>query len=287
MIHPPQFPHHPEHVPKELKAGRFWVCCDTEKVPMVPWDPRRASSTDPDTWRHYDEAVAAFHAHPERYAGVGRVITDGDAYVGIDLDNVRDPVSRELSPGARSILESLDSYSEVSPSGTGVKVWVKANLNRSHVKPGIEIYRRGRYFTVTGQFLPQFPLTIEDRRYEVERLVAREFRAGGGGPTEPYDGPRVALVEYLPNVDVLAEIPDALGVKFRIRCPWIDEHSEDPESGTYIGQREDGGLWFYCWHSHCANRLWADFRNKVGRVRTVLIRRSNINPTKKVRLNRG
>src|SRR5215218_3188925 len=288
MVHPKQFPHYPEHVPDELKEGRFWVCCDSEKVPLTAWETYRASSTDPRTWRYYDEATAAFRAHPERYAGVGRVITEGDPYVGVDLDDVRDPTTRELSSEATAILTSLDSYSEVSPSGRGVKVWVRARLDRSYAKTGLEIYQRGRYFTLTGQFLPQFPMTIEPRPDEVLSFVEREFESTASPRSKkPYDGPRVALVEYLENVEVLYEVPDGAGVKFRIRCPWITDHTADADTGTYIGQREDGGLWFWCWHAHCAARGWTAFRRKVGRVRTVLIRRPTTNPTNKVRIGRG
>jgi hypothetical protein len=267
MIRPKQFPFHPEHVPEELKAGRFWVCCDADKVPLVAWETYRASSTNPDAWRHYDEAVAALRLHPERYAGVGRVITGNDIYVGVDLDAVRDPKSREIAPSAMTILKNLDSYSEVSPSGMGVKTWVKARLDRSYVKGGLEVYQRGRYFTTTGMFLPQFPLTIQDRTSEVEALVEREFprlRHPARVEAESYDGLQVTLVEHLEGVEVLGEVPDGAGVKFRIRCPWIAEHSKgDIESGTYIGQRDSGGLWFQCWHAHCASRGWGEFRRFV------------------------
>jgi hypothetical protein len=267
MVLPKRFPFHPEHVPKELKVGRFWVCCDAAKAPLVAWETYRASSTNADTWCHYDEAVAALRAHPERYAGVGRVITREDDYVGVDLDDVRDPKTREIAPSAMAILESLDSYSEVSPSGTGVKVWIRARLDRSYVKSGFEVYQRGRYFTTTGQFLPQFSLTIQDRPHEVEALVEREFppSTAPGGARDPYDGPQVALVEFLEGVEMLEEVPDGLGVKFRIRCPWRREHSGGDESGTYIGQREAGGFWFWCWHSHCAGRGWGDFRRAIRR----------------------
>jgi len=285
MVHHRQFPHYPEHVPDELKEGPFWVCCDEEKIPLVVWETYRAKSTDPRTWRHYDEAVAAWQAHPERYAGVGRVITEGDPYVGVDLDKVIDAGTRELSSGATAILTSLDSYSEVSPSGTGVKVWVRARLDRSYRKTGIEVYQRGRYFTITGQLLPQLPPTIEPRSEEIFSLVEREF-AGQSSPSEagpsakPYDGPKVALVEYLDGVEVHYEVPDGLGVKFRIRCPWIDEHTAGADTGTYIGQREDGGPWFHCWHSHCAARGWPEFRQVVRPVRTLMVRIPKDNPAK-------
>jgi len=207
---------------------------------------------------------------------------------------VLDPETAELTPWAAQAIDRLDSYAEVSPSGTGVKVWVRARLDRSYRKTGIEVYQRGRYFTITGQFLSQFSLTIEPRPEEIFSLVEREFAAQGSpseaGPSaKPYDGPKVALVEYLDGVEVHYEVPDAAGVKFRIRCPWIDEHTAGVDTGTYIGQREDGGVWFHCWHAHCSERGWREFRRKVGRTRKVLIRRPSFatNPTKIVRFDRG
>jgi hypothetical protein len=274
MVHPERFPFYPEHVPEELKLGRFWVCCDAEKVPLVPWENNGASSTDPATWRHFDEALAAFDAYPARYAGLGRVITDEDDYVGVDFDDVRDKKTRELSPIAMEALGELDSYTEVSPSGTGVKVWIKGDLERSHVKEGLEVYARGRYFTTTGEFLPQFSLEIRDRTSEIRALVEREFPAvapGGAGDREPYDGPQLALVEFFDGVDVLEEVSDGMGAKFRIRCPWVSQHTHAPETGAYVGQMENGALWFNCWHAHCAHRGWTEFR-QATRLRVKKLR---------------
>jgi hypothetical protein len=260
---PDQFPFHPEHIPRELKAGRFWVVCDEEKVPYVAGENRRAKSSDPSTWRSYGEAVRAFRSG--RCAGVGRVITEKCPYAGVDLDHVRDPASGVIAPEALAILEDLGSYSEVSPSGEGVKVWIRARLDRSYVRPGLEVYQRGRYFVTTGSLLPQYPATIEDRQEEIVALVDREFPAARRGrPRTPYDGPELALVEYLDGVEVIGEVPDGLGVKFKIRCPWVAEHTNGDVSGTYVGQRADGGCWFSCWHAHCYGRVWRDFRRYIN-----------------------
>jgi len=71
------------------------------------------------------------------------------------------------------------SYTEVSPSLTGLKVWVRAALPPGkHKKTGerqLELYDRRRYFCSTGQMLPQFPTTVENRQAEVEALIAAEF----------------------------------------------------------------------------------------------------------------
>jgi hypothetical protein len=267
---------YPEHIPRELRAGPFWVCWDlrdSTKVPLVPGTDRLASVSDPKTWRSFAVACQALAGHPDRYAGVGRVITEADPYTGLDFDGVRDPATRELSSRALHALRRLDSYSEVSPSGTGVKVWVRADPPRSYRKPGVEVYRARRYFATTGAILAQFSPRVEERQAEVERLVAREFpKRQTRSQSSPYEGPPVELEPYLEQVEVLGELPDGLGRKFAIVCPWVEEHASGDRSGTRVGRRHGGGCWFHCDHAHCAGRTWREFRRKVGRSRTLRIK---------------
>ncbi|MBA3491166.1 MAG: hypothetical protein H0T55_03695 [Rubrobacteraceae bacterium] len=53
-------------------------------------------------------------------------------------------------------------------------------------------------------------------------------------------------------------------IKYGVVCPWVDEHTGGDESGTRVGQYEDGALFFHCEHSHCDARKWAEFREKVS-----------------------
>jgi putative DNA primase/helicase len=100
----------------------------------------------------------------------------GDDYVGLDLDDCRDPETGEIALWAQEIIDGMDSYTEVSPSGTGVKIWVRAMLEMSKEKKEdgkrIEIYPHGRFFTVTGLALngPE----IKDRQRELDALIVRE-----------------------------------------------------------------------------------------------------------------
>src|SRR5215204_2709966 len=265
-----RFPFYPEHIPGELKTGRLWVCCDEEKVPhiaLATGKPRRASSTNPETWRSYDEAETAFATG--RYSGIGRVITAQDPYVGVDLDDCRDPKTRLIASWAWSIVERLNSYTEVSPSRTGVKIWVKAALAQSKTRVGLEIYRGSQYFTTTGMFLSQFPLTVESRQAELEAIVAKKFppqkkpqRRGYGGPRGP-----LGLEAFLERVgvEVIAERWDqTAALKYQIPCPWMSEHTKAPETRTYVAQYEDGALLFKCHHAHCSQRGWSRFRDKVS-----------------------
>jgi hypothetical protein len=88
---------------------------------------------------------------------------------------------------------------------------------------------------------------------------------------EPYDGPVLELTEFLEGVEVIGARQDGKATKFAIVCPWAEEHSGGDQSGTFIGQRVGGGLWFHCNHAHCAERGWRAFRKKVGRVRHMTI----------------
>lgn len=232
-----------------------------------------ASSTNPKTWRTLEECVAAMERHPGRYAGIGRVIVRDDPFVGVDLDDVRDPKTGKLMPRAAEIVQQLDSYAEVSPSETGVKLWVRATLDRAYKKPGVEVYPHGRYFTLTGWILPQASgaTTVEERTRELEALIREEFPVAlpEKRQTRPYEGPpgeRIDLVELLNagGVEVLGEIPDGTAERvFRIVCPWIREHTRGDRSGTRVGQYPDGAFFFHCEHAHCAHRAWPEFRREV------------------------
>jgi hypothetical protein len=263
---PTRFPHNPNNIPTELKADEVWICCDEDKVPLVATASGAvyaASSTAPNTWRDYETAYNAWLENEWSFAGVGRAIKADEDYVGADLDKCLNPETGEITPWAQTILKRLDSYSEISPSGTGIKVWVKApSITRAHVKPGLEIYPRGRYFTVTGLVLND--KAINPRDAELSDIINEEFPRVDRNRT-PYDGPKrvLDLLDYLERaqVEIFTERSDgAAERKFGVRCPWVNEHTNEDESGTYAGQYADGALFFRCWHAHCADRQWREFR---------------------------
>ena len=110
----------------------------------------------------------------------------------MDLDNCRDSATGEISPAAASIIEELSSYTEVSPSGTGVKIFLRApaspgSRHRTKYEGGeIEIYFQGRYFTVTGDHLPGTPLATEHRHDELQRVYDRLFgKPAASAPKAP------------------------------------------------------------------------------------------------------
>ena len=260
-------------VPEELKTGIRHVCWRYEggtKVLKIAGTLRNASSTNPQTWRTLKECAAAMEERPGRYAGVGRVITADERFVGVDLDHVRDPKTGALTQRAAEVVRLLDSYAEVSPSGTGVKLWVWGELSRAHKKRGVEIYPHGRYFTLTGWILPQALPTVEDRQTELDALLREEFPEPEQKPRRrPYAGPtggQVDLLAFLEaaGVAILGEAADDTAERvYRVLCPWWSEHTDGDKSGTRVGQYADGALWFRCEHAHCVHRGWPDLRALV------------------------
>jgi putative DNA primase/helicase len=159
----------------ELRALDQWVCWREEsrngkptKVPYKP-DGRPAASNDPTTWSPY-EAVVAVVAN---FAGLGFVFTPDDPFAGVDIDGaLRDG---HLHPDVIAIIEQLDSYSEWSPSCTGVHVLLRAvkpaggtSTKRTPWGDELAIYDRLRYFAITGDRLPSAPETIEERQAELQ-----------------------------------------------------------------------------------------------------------------------
>lgn len=146
-----------DNIPEEIRRRTQFVVYKLEeragkptKVPYIAGGVGKASSTDSETWRTFDEAVAALLTG--RYDGLGFVFTSGDPYAGVDLDDCRDPATGELEDWAAEIVRSLDGYTEVSPSGKGVHIIVRGKAPNKR-RGRVEAYSSERYFTLTGRVL--------------------------------------------------------------------------------------------------------------------------------------
>jgi putative DNA primase/helicase len=168
-------------VPADLRSRRQWVVWRRErrggketKVPYQAASPRaRASSTASDTWAPFEKAVAVV-ARGEA-DGAGFVFYEEDPFCGVDLDGCRSE-GGELNAAAAAIVAELDSYTELSPSGSGVHVIVRARLDGGRCRRGpVEMYDRGRYFTITGARLAGIPHTPMPRQREIDALRVRLF----------------------------------------------------------------------------------------------------------------
>jgi KaiC/GvpD/RAD55 family RecA-like ATPase len=241
-------------VPQELRDRDQWVLWKTVvrkgKETKVPYQPNgcEADSTNPDTWSSFAEALAS----SEGYDGIGYVFSHYDPYVGIDLDGCRNPETGKVADWAREAIVRLNSYSEVSPSGTGVKVWVRGKspwdrgrnvkLDREHVadkEPGIEVYESNRYFATTGLYLAGVSRNIEqhDNLYWLrETFDLPKFRPG-----KPPAGPAPTPVMERARRYV-AKMPEAVSgsgghnATFRVACVLCLGFGLSPEHSMVILQ---------------------------------------------------
>jgi|GEM_PF-1627839 len=173
-----------ETIPQVLRDSPQWVCWRLEEVQgrqtKVPYDAkvrRKASSTAPETWATFDQAVAAWQGSAGFYLGVGFVFRDGGGIVGVDLDHcLKDG---RLHPDAERIVKTLDSYTEVSPSGDGLHVILLGRkpvtaCSRPKMPWGGEcaIYEKSRFFVMTGQRFADYPEAVQPRQEQLSAVCA-------------------------------------------------------------------------------------------------------------------
>ncbi|MBI5764297.1 MAG: hypothetical protein HZA51_12315 [Planctomycetes bacterium] len=175
-----------QNVPTCLRDRRQWVCFryikrggKQTKCPVNPMTGAQASSINSATWASFDQAVEKCKQCPD-LAGIGFVFTPDDDYCGVDLDDCIDQATGEVKPWATRILNELSSYSEISPSGCGVKTFLRARkpgerCRKKYHDGEVEIYDQGRFFVVTGNRLPDFGVEVKERQEEIARLYADVF----------------------------------------------------------------------------------------------------------------
>jgi hypothetical protein len=133
-----------------------------QKPPFQALDPQRhASTTDPSTWSDYARALATVQAG--KADGISYVLTKDDPFAAIDIDHCRDPDSCSIDVWAQNFLDvARRSYAEITPSGTGCRIWglTDAGSDPVHRKFSLtidgkavaaELFRRtNKALTVTG-----------------------------------------------------------------------------------------------------------------------------------------
>jgi hypothetical protein len=148
---------------EELRNGKF------TKIPINPLTGYNAATNDGSTWSTYEQALHA--AQNYNLNGIGFVLTTSTGIVAIDLDNCRDPETGKLTPMAERIVQEFNSYTEISPSGRGVHIYVLGKLPPGKRRiEGIEMYDSVRYMTVTGKGLESVSGKLESRQNEIDAL---------------------------------------------------------------------------------------------------------------------
>ena len=154
-----------DRIPTDLKARPQWVLWRGEdridprtgevklnKIPIDPQTLRNADTTDPTTWETFDQCVAALPVALEEWeqddpsayrgGGLGFVFAADDSYTGVDLDHCVDPDTDAIATWAQAHIDALASYTEITPSSTGLHTLVQGALPLKGRKKGsVEMQR--------------------------------------------------------------------------------------------------------------------------------------------------
>ena len=144
----------------------------SNKPTKVPYQARKPSLTaatdDPSTWG--DAATAIKAAADGNFSGIGFCLLDS-GIVAFDIDHCRDPKTGEIDPYALELIKRSNTYCEITPSGTGLRIIGIGAGEKVHKRQQVpngngvtvETYRScERYITVTGDVLPNSPSTLAD-----------------------------------------------------------------------------------------------------------------------------
>ena len=244
----------------------------------VPYDPRtgaKAESDNPATWGTFAEAQRAVKRVVRNgTGGIGIMFDDlGDsqALCGIDLDTCRSP-DGSIAGWAAATIREFDTYTEVSPSGTGVKLFFRvatADVDAAKAEiapskwskswkygvgfhpPAIELHLGRRFYTVTGEAVPGTPAMLNAaplaRILHLIREAGPRFAAGEGEASasdrrrQPLDGSRSGIAFRLGRAAVrngatYEEMVEAIE-EDPVAAEWVEE------KGRADGERELLRIW--------------------------------------------
>ena len=241
-------------IPAVLKSKPNWVLWKPEwkpdngkwgKIPKQV-NGKGASTIDPGTWNDFETILAASReagavAGTDMGAGrgIGFVLTKELMITGIDLDSCRDADTGQAEPWAQQIIDDINSYTEVSPSGTGYRIlvlgtfppdWVEAGIDGKNSN-GVEIYQAGRYLTITGQHIDTTPVALKTRQDELASFCHTQFPDAVTGAQERTEAADDGTEATRPLTD---EMRRALHAHRNYSATWNRARDfEDQSASTY------------------------------------------------------
>lgn len=251
-------------IPSALKANPNWCLWHYArskdgrwtKVPLYPvrgqvrWHLHHASSTNQRTWNAFGMVAAFYRAAVSKtlstnpaansWIGLGYFLDAKDGITAVDLDDARNRDTGVLTPAAQAIVARLDTYTETSPSGTGLKSYAGATKpgHRCKIKtyPGVEVFDNVRFVAITGLHQGGSPAQVEARQPQVDALYAEMFaEAEGAASASACDRHGVAADRRAPlqldltDQDVI-DIASRAKNGHRFQALWNGDRSNYPSS---------------------------------------------------------
>ena len=214
--------------------------------------------------------------------GIGIVL--GDTLVGSDLDSCRDPESGEIAGWAKEVIARFDTYAEVSPSGTGVKLFFTMSAEgKGKLQALLGLNAKGepltrktfaagehrevaidtaRFYAVTGQRLESSPeelrrVAFRDVEWFIKEAGPRYLEAqkhgNGGDPFAQYGESHTTQHD---------ESGSGHGFRFMRQCH-ADGMSFEEACEAILGDEEDAGEWANRVDDRQLTRAWENSKPKV------------------------
>lgn len=228
-----------DNIPAELRSLKSWVLWKylvrhgSKTKVLYQANGAEAKTNDPSTWSDFTTIRRRFAAG--NWEGIGFVFSPDDQFCGIDLDGCRNPETGITETWAKELVNSLSGYAELSPSLSGIKVWVRAKWpdgvkHKVQVpemakvcakEPGIEVYDWGRFFTVTGRMLER-QREIKDSQIALDAMRERYFPPVSR-KVEPHNFRSEASIidrarKYIAKLDPAVSGSDGHGKTFHAAC---------------------------------------------------------------------
>lgn len=192
-------------IPLELKQYKNWVCYQAvpdershsgiSKKPINPYTGGFAQSNNSSTWADFETAVK----EAPKYSGIGFMFSN-TPFFGVDLDDMPNDIADFKNGGCNNIVaefvNTLQSYTEFSQSGTGVHIICKGTLPKGgrkkvHEFGGFEMYETGRFFVMTGNYCSEYA-EVTDCTDRIKALHEK-YIGGGREPQGSFNRPVVNL----------------------------------------------------------------------------------------------
>jgi putative hemolysin len=203
-----------DYIPDELKLLPQWCVWRTKDSPTSPVTNRRKD------WQNnlgtFEQAVT--YCEQKKGYKLGFVFSADSDVFGIDLDSCRDPETGKIEPWAKEIIDYFSTYSEVSASGTGIKLIGVGNAEHRIVRlpdqpkhgdhePHFEIFSDSKYFALTGDVIEHFE-ELSDECQDGLNWLAETYSDEPRRPVSEPTAKKKLVVQESGNGDLSAKVEE-------------------------------------------------------------------------------
>lgn len=261
------------HVPMELRTQRAWLLWRaqtagdrTAKVPFYAGSlqPRSGSLDEPsDIEQLADYGTAKLRLAQKKgdFTGLGFAVLPSQGLTALDFDKCID-ADGKVDPSVVALVRH--TYAEISPSGRGVRAFVRGHLPDTSSRAcegsfGFECYTRKRFVTITGEILEGSPRTIGGITPQLQAFAEQRLgRASGiaSAPMAAQGGDDAELSRQFALRDVTAEtIVDLKSAVASLPDDWAHEYNAWTKVGLALASLKDTEFAEQAldlWHQHSA-----------------------------------